>query len=140
MSYTRNALLVPAGGSLGYKGGLNGQPKSIYNSGNDDIEYINRFSFPAISFSPSFPSQGLLSSPSISPRDGTGVNGLLSPQNRFPLSPGSASQPSSPMPPLSPRGLRLADAEKAHKVKCFNRIIEKRRKASDGTSDIVTLE
>lgn len=44
--------------------------------------------------------------------------------------------PESPLPPLSPRGVKLANAEKHHQAKCMNRIAEKRRKASDGTQDI----
>ncbi|CAD6575497.1 MAG: hypothetical protein CYPHOPRED_005725 [Cyphobasidiales sp. Tagirdzhanova-0007] len=141
MSNTRTVLGVPAGGSKGLHGMMNVQPALLYNGGNDDIENMNRFSFPAVSFSPSFalPSHGLLSPSPRSPAGGAG--GLLSPRSHFsPNSPESASQPSSPMPPLSPRGLRFADAERAHKVKCFDRILEKRRKASDGTSDIITLE
>ena len=146
------------------------QPSGIYNAGNDDIENINRFSFPAISFSPSFPtlspseadikSGGAYSSNTLSPTFSHGMLSPLSPGlgigDASSLSPrtlsgllspstGSGSRrsstgPESPLPPLSPRGLKLADAERFHKVKCFNRIVEKRRKASDGTRDVVVIE
>lgn len=140
------------------------QPSSVYNNGNDPIENVNRFSFPAISFSPSFP----LLSPALSfPSPGSA--GLLSPRSPLagstgsgtkggsatlsPLSPSTGYSPgrrssqsgesgdlSSPLPPLSPRGQKLAAAERQHKSMCFNRIAEKRRKASDGTKDIVIIE
>jgi hypothetical protein len=63
-------------------------------------------------------------------------------QGSSPVSPGSSflglpSSLESPLPPLSPRGQKLADAEKYHNAKCLNRIVEQRRKASDGTLDIV---
>ncbi|KAL7009633.1 hypothetical protein EMMF5_000541 [Cystobasidiomycetes sp. EMM_F5] len=162
------------------------QPSSIYNAGNDDVNYINRFCMPSLSISPSLPSTDLrspvlvtlypsggnaaavlyggatqdcikgkqhgerqarttsstsLSTPVLSVSRSvdaalpakSGLGASLS-TFRMPLS------PASPLPPLSPRGLRLADAERVHKLKCMNRIVEKRRKASDGIRDIITYE
>lgn len=141
--------------------GVRRQPSSVYNNGNDVIENINRFSFPAISFSPSFPMLSpALSIPSpgsaslLSPRSplagysaSKGGSAALSPLSPSGSSPGRRSAQSgesgeagSPLPPLSPRGQRLANAERLHNKICFNRIVEKRRKASDGTQDIVIIE
>ena len=149
---------------------------SMYNDGNDEIATMNRFSFPAISFSPSFPPttpstlspavKGLLSPKSPISAGGSGVLSPRSPHHRntaggtsppqngqlygsvsssaFACSTNGSlkvpSTPSSPLPPLSPRGQKLADSEKYHQAKCLNRIVEKRRKASDGTCDIIMLE
>ena len=144
--------------------GVRRQPSSVYNNGNDAIENVNRFSFPAISFSPSFPLLSpALSFPSpgsadlLSPRspmagsNGNGTKGRggtlspLSPSSGFSSArrsaqSGDSGEATSPLPPLSPRGQKLANAERLHKVHCFNRIVEKRRKASDGTKDIVIIE
>ncbi|KAK9895168.1 hypothetical protein P389DRAFT_190477 [Cystobasidium minutum MCA 4210] len=165
--------------------------RNLYNDGNDEIASMNRFAFPSISFSPSFPMNlspssplrtpsnaiPALSPPSsafnvLSPRSahrgggglfGTatgggillspGIGSSISPANQLPsyFSPpspnGSGSLLSvlsasleSPLPPLSPRGQKLADAESYHNAKCLNRIVEKRRKVSDGTADIVAQD
>lgn len=173
---------------------LNG---TLYNDCNDDLASMNRFAFPSISFSPSFPldmspgiprpasamlapsppTTGALNvlSPRSAHRDGSAsgagsgvVNGggiLLhssSPganansfSNQLPsyFSPATSNESGgllsansfsnsldSPLPPLSPHGQKLADAASYHNAKCLNRIVEKRRKASDGTEDIVIHE
>lgn len=151
----------------------------LYNDGNDDIAKMNRFAFPSISFSPSFP---LNMSPNL-PRPGAALlapsspasaSNVLSPRSahrggiscsahsgmatsphsnpkQLPsyFSPATSEESSgllsawsleSPLPPLSPRGQKLADSEKYHNAKCLNRIVEKRRKASDGTEDIMVNE
>lgn len=84
----------------------------------------------------------------------SGSNSSISPANQMPsyFSPASSNESAgllggglatsldSPLPPLSPHGQKLADAESYHNAKCLNRIVEKRRKASDGTGDIVAKE
>lgn len=137
---------IPAGG-LYSAHGRGGQPSSIYNSGNDDIENVNRFSFPNVSFSPSHPSASSMLSPrspfafASSPR---GLNGLLSPLANSPRSAsnsGTSGSPlSSPLPPLSPRGVKFVYAVRSGEKQNKFRMIEKRRKASDGTASIMHNE
>lgn len=147
-----------------------GESNSLYNEGNDDIATINRFAFPAISFSPSFPLSMSLGGPRVPsntltpPSPPSSVSNVLSPRSAHRGSAYSATSGSSadqelskwspspspsssllsamfsldsPLPPLSPRGQKLADAEKHHQAKCLNRFAEKRRKSSDGTQDII---
>ena len=170
---TDTTIHVSAAGSTD----CDSQPRTIYNAGNDDIGAVNRFTFPAISFSPSLPSENIRSpalvnlspsgrhselvesetaismtshlSPPTSSKASSKVSSPSSVQRSSTLSsisPASLlsivapSSPASPLPPLSPRGQKLADAERIHKLKCMNRIVEKRRKASDGIRDIITYE
>lgn len=147
-----------------------GDSSSLYNQGNDDTETMNRFAFPAISFSPSFPLSMSIGGPRVpsntltSPSPPISAGNVLSPRSAhrgglYSASSGSPAEqeisrwspspsPScsllsamlslnSPLPPLSPRGQKLADAEKHHQAKCLNMIVEKRRKTSDGTEDII---
>lgn len=157
----QNGFVLPDGGD------------GLYNDGNDSVSNMNKFAFPAISFSPSFPLSMSIGGPRVpsnslispSPPSSVAPTKVLSPrsahrgadfsassgspanQSQNAMSPPSNSTSSSllsvlfsldsPLPPLSPRGQKLADSVQYHNAKCLNRLVEKRRKASDGTEEIV---